>query len=178
MVTACSYEARACAHVCVCVCVWFGVCVYVCPHNKLHGVTSQNSVMPTVATVRSSNLTIILISCLLTSQCVSSAHSVCTPYSTERGMNATWLSLSWAFRSSRMWQRVITQGSPEFWRVQQTQGHNLPWTCQELLAQCHSITSQTAWILSKNAVRTSNLHNFISLSCVTFVFLTNFKCDS
>ena len=44
-----------------------------------------------VTTARTSNPTIISFSCLLTSQCVSSAHSICTPYSTERGMNATWL---------------------------------------------------------------------------------------
>jgi hypothetical protein len=66
----------------------------------------------------------------------------------------------------------------DFWRHQQTQGHYLPLTCQELLAQWHGITSQTAWILSKNAVRTSNLDNFISLSYVTFMCLRNFKCDS
>ena len=69
-------------------------CMCVCPHTKLHGVTSQNSIMPTVTTMLTSNLTIIVFSCLLTSQYVSSAHSICTTYSTERGMNATWQSIS------------------------------------------------------------------------------------
>jgi len=110
------------------------------------------------------------ISCLLTSQCVSSAHSICTPYSTESGMNATWQSIL----SIQVFYGVTMchhTGGADFWRHQQTQWHYLPLTCQELHAQRHSITSQTAWILSKNAVRTSHLDIFISVSCVTLCAL-------
>ena len=121
MVTVCSYEAHAHAKV--------SARVSVCPHTKLHGVTSQKSIMPTVATMRTSNLTIILFLCLLTSQSVSSAHSVCTTYSTERGMNATWLSLSRAFRSSRMWH-VITQVVPTSEGINKHNGTTFLWYVQ------------------------------------------------
>jgi hypothetical protein len=164
MVTVCSYEV-VCVRVCVCVCV--------CPHTKPLAITPQKSVMPTVTTIITSNLTIALLSCLLTSQCVSSAHSICTPYSTQR-MNAT-CSLSYAFRSSRMWH---VSSHRWCWLLKaSTNTRALPsvdmsrTTCP--VTQHHSQDS----LNPQNAVRTSHPDNFISLSYVTFMCLRNFKCD-
>ena len=96
MATVCSYQA--CVRVCVCVYTY---------HTAWHHIPEEcNAPCHHCVNLKTHNY---FISCLLTSQCVSSAHSICTLYSTERRMNATWLSLSWAFRSSRKWQCVITQ---------------------------------------------------------------------
>jgi len=74
MVTVCSYEARAC------------VSTY---QTSWHHIPEEcNAPCHHHEKLKTHNY---FISCLLTSQCVSSAHSICTPYSTERGMNATWL---------------------------------------------------------------------------------------